>query len=524
MRMRSNEQSNDRTGRRGSFGPVWRRGAILSVLALGMLLSLAPSGCFLDESPYPVNQSPRTMLSLMGDSLRINNYRTVLAWWGTDRDGRVIGYAYKWDGLWSASNEDSLWWEDPTWAFTTATRDTFDVPVGGSYAERTFQVRAIDNDLLADPEPAQQLFKVENWPPLVSWSDTLRHPTHVRPSLPAISFAFTPEDYDGRETVSHAFMWLDTIDGEDPALSRITVEGDTVGAFFPEHFQGRYGERTVYLQLFDKAATGTDTISWSWTVVEPSGEYLLIDNAGASVPGPTSADDRFWREQMEAIAPDNHHIYDVWDEGVFRSRQEVLPLFQLFKGVVWYGGKHYDGSGTSDEQMFENLTLAQTSLVAYAESGGALLLSGHNVIGTGGALTRSFWQDQLGIERVFTQYQDEVYVSNITLPRSVFVHCGPSLGGIDSLKTATSVTMSDFFRPGPDLEPLFWLDPDLLEPALFPEPELEPDREQVYFGVRRAFGRGHLAVGTSVLTRFRAADAGEPEDAIEALLRDLFGL
>jgi len=473
------------------------------------------------------------MLSLLGDSLRINNYRTVLAWWGTDQDGRIIGYAYKWDGPWSASNEDSVWWQDSTWAFTTATRDTFDVPVGGSYAERTFQVRAIDNDLLADPEPAQQLFKLENWPPLVSWSDTLRHPTHARPSLPAISFAFTPEDYDGRETVSHAFMWLDTIDGEDPALSRITVEGDTVGAFFPEHFQGRYGERTVYLQLFDKAATGTDTISWSWTVLEPQGEYLLIDNAGASAPSGTVHDnDEFWRSRMESIAPGNYHIYDVWDEGVFRSRQEVLPLFQLFKGIVWYGRKFVSGTGSSssresDEQMYENLTLAQASLIPYAESGGALLISGHNAIGSGGALTRAFWQDQLGISLIFTRFDADydVFTTNMDLRRRTIVHCGPSLGGVDSVKVQnTRVGMSEFFRPGAHLEPLFSIDPDDIQADLVPEPEMEPQKELVFFGVRRPIGDGHIALCTVPLFRFEAADAGTPEDAVEALLRDLFGL
>ena len=510
--------------RRRGAPTLARRRELFLVTMLALLSLAAHSGCLVDEKDYPANRPPTTHLAIQGDSLRTTSYHTILSWWGSDSDGHVIGYAYRWSAPWTPAVDDSLWWEDPSWTFTTATTDTFDVPIGGSYAERIFEVRAIDNDLAADPHPRSQRFHLRNAPPRVSWSDTQRHPTHLRPSLPAVSFAFTPEDFDGRGTVSHAVMWLDTIPGEDPTLSRVIVEGDTVGAFFPEHFQNRYGERTVYLQLFDKAATGSDTISWSWNVVEPSGEYLLIDNAGETVLGPADRDDRFWRARMDEVTGGNYHVYDVWTEGVFRSKQEVLPLFRLFKGVIWYGSVRYDGSATSDQQMYENLTLAQSSLVDYATSGGRLLITGHNLLGTGGALTRSFWRDQLGIELIFTHYQQEVYVSNIDLPRSVFVQCGPALGGVDSLQTGGVITMSEFFRPGPDLEPLFWLDPALLQENLNPEPDAHGSREQVYFGVRRPFATGHLALCTSIITRFRPGPAGSPEEAMNALLRDLFGL
>ncbi len=479
----------------------------------------------MDEESYPANQLPTTHLAVLGDSLRVTNYHTILSWWGSDVDGRIVGYAYRWSDPWTPADDDSLWWENPSWTFTTATVDTFDVPVGGSFAERTFEVRAIDNDLAADPIGRSQTFGLTNAVPRVTWSDITRHPTHLKPSLPAVSFAFTPEDFDGRETVAFAEMWLDTIPGEDPALSRVIVAPDTVGAFFPEHFQGRYGERTVYLQLFDKAAAGSDTISWTWTVAEPSGEYLLIDNAGSAVPlSPARVDDTFWRERLEEVTGGNYHVYDVWEEGVFRSRQEVLPLFQLFKGVVWYGSVNYDGSAQSDDQMVENLRLAQSAIVSYASSGGALLVTGHNLAGTGGGLTRAFWQDQFGIDFFFTQFDGEVYITDIQLPRSVFVHCGPDLGGVDSLRTSTTVKMSEFFRPTPELEPLLWLDPSLLEVNLYPEPDTAGTPEQAYFGARRYFGAGQVALCTSILTRFRAGEAGSPEDAVNALLGELFGL
>jgi len=494
-----------------------RRGAAAPALAL-LLLAAVGAGCTVDETAPPANQAPDTYLSITGDSLNVTPYRTILHWLGTDVDGRVIGYAYRWNGLWRPAPGDSLWWEDPSWVFTAATVDTFDVPIGGAYAEWTFSVRAIDNTRAADPTPCAQRFRLKNFPPVVAWSDTTRFPTRLRPSLPAVSFAWTPEDYDGRRTLAYARLWLDVAPGEDSAAAVITVADDTLAAFFPAHFQGRYGERTVSLQVFDQAATGSNVIHWTWTVVPPAGEYLLIDNAGGPISGPQRTDDRFWRERLETFAPGNYHVLEVAVDGVFRSRAEVLPLFSLFKGVVWYSGLCFDGSEASDAAMIEGLQLAQGSLRPYVSGGGRLLITAHNLVGTAGAFTDAYARDSLGLAQVFTHAVEGEWPTDFLVPRNLKVRGGPALGGIDSLRVNSPLKNTDLFRPAPELEPLLWFEPATLDTTAFPAHAAEP----FYIGAIAHWGTGRLALCTAALTRFREGGAGTPEAGADALLQSLF--
>ncbi|MBM3316374.1 MAG: hypothetical protein FJY75_00835 [Candidatus Eisenbacteria bacterium] len=505
-------------------GPIARPAALCALIGpfaaiVGSLAAIVVPGCLVDERPYPANRPPKTYLAIQGDTLQVANYRTILHWWGTDADGRVIGYAYRWSDPWRPAAGDSLWWEDPRWTFTTATRDTFDVPVRGAYAERLFQVRAIDDGLAADPTPAAQRFRLSNAPPVVRWTDTRRHPTHARPSLPAISFAWTPEDYDGRETIAYARLWLDLAAGEDSAASTIVVAPDTVGAFFPEHFQGRHGQRTVFLQVFDRAETGSDTISWSWTVVPPAGEYLLIDTAWPASEAAAVNQDLFWRARLDAFAPGNYHIYDMETEGPFRSAQEVLPLFSLFKGVVWYGIKWHAASGAPDGAMLEALRLARDALLPYAAAGHGVLISGHNLIGTAGAFPAAWLREPFGIEEIHTYYDArvDVWISDFELPRFAVVRCGAPFGGTDSLVVSRRVPSTDYFRMSPGRDPLLWLEPGSSPTLLSVFPRHAT--ETFCLGAVADTGAGRVALVSTLLTDF--APVPSPAAAVEALLRDL---
>jgi len=513
-----------RSGQRRAQGA--RAAALLAMAAIAIL---AAARCDREEKPYPTNRPPTTYLAPTGDSLATTDYRIILSWWGTDRDGTVIGYAYRWSEPWRPAPGDSLWWEDAGWAFTTATRDTFDVPIGGAQALRTFCVRAIDNDLAADPEPAQQDFSLRNRVPIIAWTDTTGHPTLARPSLPAISFAWKPEDFDGRATIDYVLLWLDVAAGEDSAAAAIRVAGrDTVGAFFEEHFHGRYGPRTVRAQAFDRAATGSNVISWTWSVTPPLGEYLLIDNAGArGASGQSIArnQDNFWRSPgegvMERAVPGNYHLYDVWEDGVFRSAQEVLPTFQLFKGVVWYGGVASPVTVDSDAQMVAGLALAEQAIHDYVAAGGNLLITSRDAIGTQGGLRTRFVQETYGLGSIFVRPSGDQYVTDCTLPKDAPVGCG-SYFAVDSLGVRTAVSGTDFFRITPWVEPLLWIDHRRLSESLRPEPD---SAEVVYAGALASWGAGRCALFSTLLTRFEDPSAGESaEEAIAELVRRVFGL
>ncbi len=496
--------------------------------ALAAVVLLAGGGCAVEEKPYPVNLPPVTRLAIRGDSLNAANYHIILDWWGTDRDGEVIGYAFRWSDPWRPAAGDSLWWEDPAWTFTTANRDTFDVPVGGARAVRTFLVRAIDDDLASDPDPASQAFVLDNAVPIITWSDPTRHPTLTRPSLPAVSFAWKPEDFDGRATIDHVTLWLDVAAGEDSATAAVQVAGrDTVGAFFEENFQGRYGTRTVHAQAFDRAATGSNIITWTWNVIPPQGEYLLIDNAGARGSGQSIAtrQDDFWRATgqgvMERVAPGNYHLYDVWVDGIFRSPQEILPILQLFKGVLWYGGVSSSATVESDAQMVAGLALAEGSLYDYVAGGGAVLITSRNAIGTGGGLSTRFVQETVGLGSIFTHPLGDEYVTDCTLPNGATVGCGPSFD-TDSLVVDNSVSGTDLFRITSRVEPLLWIDHRRLSESLRPEPD---SAEVVYAGALARWGTGRLALCSTLLTRFEDPGPSESaEEAIAVLVRRVLGL
>ena len=492
---------------------MWARAAA-RVGAAGGLLILAVWGCAEDERPLPDNTPPLTYLAVTGESLSVVNYHVILNWGGTDRDGYVIGYAFHWNGPWLPAPDDSLWWEDSTWTFTTALRDTFDVPVAGSFAERTFTIRAIDDGRLADPHPRAQSFRLANFPPIVSWTDPSIHPTLARPSLPAVSFAWTPQDYDGRETIAETRLWLDTQPGEDSLLSRVIVEDDTVGAFTVENFQGRYGQRTVYLQVFDRAATGSDTISWTWNVVPAQGEYLLIDTAWPANSASAQADDRFWRARMDALFPGDYHIYEVETQGSFRSSAEAFALFHLFKGVVWYG--MHEGTTDPTEKMLANLGRAQSVLIPYVQEGGRMLVAGVNLMGTRGGWTDGFCTSALGIERIYAYRnpQDEL-VTDVSVSGGTVLRCGPLLGGDSLAVSRTRLTNLDWFAVSNQLEPLLWASPGTLDTLLFPLHVHEP----FYLGALLRTGSGRLAFFNTTLSRFDRA--GNPEARIENLMREV---
>ena len=109
--------------------------------------------------------------------------------------------------------------------------------------------------------------------------------------------------------------------GEDSAAAAIEVPAPRTRAVFTEaHVGGRYGERTIYAQIFDVNSRGSEVTSWPWQVVPPDGDFLLIDNAGGVGEGElvNRRHDQFWRDPedgvLERAVGENYHVHDVWNE------------------------------------------------------------------------------------------------------------------------------------------------------------------------------------------------------------------
>jgi hypothetical protein len=226
---------------------------------------------------------------------------------------------------------------------------------------------------------------------------------------------------------------------------------------------------------------------------------------------------------MDALFPGNYHVYDIETEGPFRSAQEVLPIFSLFKGVVWYGIKWYvdsDNPGGPDAAMVEALRLARNALLPYAALGRGVLITGHNLIGTNGALDPAYLEHTFGIERIYTYYKDDAYLSDYPLPRFATLKCGPLFGGVDSLVVGKRIPNTDFFRLAPGRSPLLWLEPGSSAElaARFPAHA----GEVFCVGAVADTAGGRIALVSTLLSDF--ASTPNPETAIEALLRNLFAL
>ena len=70
---------------------------LLLIVLLGLGLG---NGCETDTGTFPGNFPPLTYLSIQGADLDTTDYRKILSWWGTDRDGEIRGYLIRWDGPW----------------------------------------------------------------------------------------------------------------------------------------------------------------------------------------------------------------------------------------------------------------------------------------------------------------------------------------------------------------------------------------------------------------------------------------
>ncbi|MEZ4651115.1 MAG: hypothetical protein R3E97_20465 [Candidatus Eisenbacteria bacterium] len=457
----SPQRGSNRGFPRLDLGPIVRSPWLALALFVGTAASLG--GCEKDAGPLPDNRPPETYLVVQGADLDTTDYRQIMEWWGTDPDGRVVGYCIHWDGGWTPLEDAPRCEFDEEFVFTTATVDTFVVPLDAESASRTFTVYAMDDDGALDPEGESQTFDLRSWVPEIDWSESLSRPTV---SLPAVSFAVSASDLDGKETLDYFRAWLD---GEDPELAARTFV-DSVFALGLDDFAGRYGERTLYVQVVDEARTVSRTISHTWTVEPPPTEhYLLIDGISSRTPG-ESVHDNFYKAVMDSIAPNDYFTYDVELRGTFRTQAEVGPLFGLFDGVLWYGG----GAGVQPEDdaaQFHNLALAEVALPDYLDAGGDILIIYHDAVGDTAALTPAFAENILGVDdyyRVTDTGEDDIDVRRGMVVASVGLAPG------DSLETTSSNVRANFMIPAADAVPLFSVAPGFLDPTIYTPEQTEP--------------------------------------------------
>jgi hypothetical protein len=164
-----------------------------------------------DKGELKPNAAPDTEISLQSINLtgdnRLNS--TVnLTWFGTDIDGFISHYEVKINqGEW----------------FRTQIQDStflFEIDPGEDSTDIDFFVRSVDNEGLADPQPAYLKVPLKNSPPEVFFeTETLPLDT----TNLVISFRYLASDPDGNNTLQKAFLRANEGDWQEIDLSKRLV-------------------------------------------------------------------------------------------------------------------------------------------------------------------------------------------------------------------------------------------------------------------------------------------------------------
>ncbi|MCB9261030.1 MAG: hypothetical protein H6607_01475 [Flavobacteriales bacterium] len=264
--------------------------ASTAIIALiGVLFGFLLDGC--KEDQLLENQTPDTHLSIEKINLtgenRLNS-SVYITWYGTDVDGRIIGYEF--------STDNSNW-------FFTTRRDSvfrFDIEPGKDTTDIDFYVRSIDDKDARDETPAHLKIPLRNSAPEVHFDD---ESMPVDTAFSVVTFRWNFNDPDGNHTVIKALLkanngsWVE-IDRSKFMLSIRPQNAKQTGVVSANIYYNtdiskvgatidginNNGNNTFYLKVIDFAGTESvaDT-SESIFVKAQNSDLLLISGQPSNV-------------------------------------------------------------------------------------------------------------------------------------------------------------------------------------------------------------------------------------------------
>lgn len=486
-----------------------RRVAAAAGLVLG--LALACDDSIEPRPPQSANRTPESAIAIQSDSLAPQLYQLALAWSGSDPDGRVEAYRYRWVCLDLAGPACPA---PGDWITTEATFDTFRLSVPNETARYQFELAAVDDAGAADPTPATQEFTLRNAAPIAFFEPG----TLPARTLPAVTFypqpvdpdsTANPEDGDAAATVAVYRAWLD---GREDVLIDVPAspEGLTLR---PEDFEGRYGTRTVFLQVVDDGGAVSEAITHTWQVDAPiENGILLVDDCRMGGFLETRSDESY-RNAIDAMAPGRRSLLDV--ETIPRpSKADFDAVLSLFEHVVWYTDADTVSSGA--------LELARGGLDTLLARGGHLLLSSALAFGTRSAFgpDEAHFRDLFGIEDVYRAPNGS---TNFALSQSDTVRAvvTPGLPQFRFLSLGLRAIMECFgSRQDAVTESLYFYPEGTFVRATADTSQPFVNPVQFDIGVRRELAGGARTVYLSFPIGLPVNDnAGENETEIRELLR-----
>lgn len=376
---------------------------ILSLVVASLVAVVLISGCDTSISGNRFeNQPPRTELSVRDSSLvdlisdddRLAS-TVYVSWTGTDPDGYVVSFDLRY------YPDDEMPSSDEGWTNTTRT-DTLillPIPRGASFSNVVFEVRAIDNDGLRDPNPARTVFPIKNSPPTLR---LLQAEVPADTTYPVASFGWNADDPEGEETIERIDVSL------NDSLEFVSLPGETrfitlVADFDSESFDGTVdaeiftgrsfqstglrlsgmrldGDNVFYARSVDQTDTTSTVQSHEWFVNKPAGDVLFVNDFRR--PGAGRIQDFHLDLLLEYTGRTE---VDVWDltlpyatgSTVVPIRSENLPTLAdptlrqtlaLFRYIYWVT------SSSTNSAQGNNLPFAASVMDTFFNNGGKLMV------------------------------------------------------------------------------------------------------------------------------------------------------
>lgn len=275
---------------------------LLCTVIVGAGILAITAGCDSDISGEALgNLPPDTQLSVRDTSLVDNlseserlSSTVFVSWTGSDPDGFVAAFELRF------FDQGDVRAPEEGWLRTTRYDSLVLLPIprGDRAANVVFEVRAIDNEDVRDPEPARTVFPIENSPPTIRFNSFELPPDTT---FHVFSFDWIAEDPEGESNLDRievsfndsvaftalppdaAFVtFIGNVDRDDAGQSTTDAE-----VFIGRALQ-RSGisvpglrldaENTLYLRAVDATDTTSVPLNFTWHVKKPTGRVLFVND------------------------------------------------------------------------------------------------------------------------------------------------------------------------------------------------------------------------------------------------------
>jgi hypothetical protein len=319
------------------------------------------------------------------------NHIVHLHWFGSEANGYIAGYEVRL--LNPAAPADT------NWVFTTLTDSIVTVLTPTGFTAAIFEVRAIDDKGVKDPDPARQPFNFRNTPPLVKLIGKPNIGDHSDTTFASATIDWSVSDPDGDASKVIIRVWLDgrasTPDLASGTTYTVPSDRFLIGGVYTT------GRRTLFIQGIDDGGMAGPIDSVTWYVRKPvvgtRARLLLVDDVPNTDGSKARVDSLYANAIVNAgLQPGTWSVLHLQFSKPFRSEKDLEQTFKQFETVVWYRG----------EQSLFSSTLANygEGIGPYLDAGGRMFLESLNLttaMSTNGALSLDFVDRYLNSDGVF---------------------------------------------------------------------------------------------------------------------------